>query len=129
MDAIERVLDINSCDFLVTVDGSGVGRNDAMISMLARRGEVLVHEIALQPGSAAIGHFGMVTALAVPGLPDQALAVWLTLAVLALDQLCGRQPRNPVTRRLARKVASSVGVAEITLLKEKTTACDWQLIA
>jgi len=37
VDAIERVLDINSCDFLVTVDGSGVGRNDAMISVLARR--------------------------------------------------------------------------------------------
>src|SRR5215471_5373500 len=92
VDAIERVLDINSCDFLVTVDGSGVGRNDAMISMLARRGEVLVHEIALQPGSAAIGHFGMVTALAVSGLPDQALAGWLTLAVPALDRLCGRQP-------------------------------------
>jgi len=91
----------------------------------ARR--VLAHEIALQPGSAAIGRFGMVTALAVPGLPDQAYG--LTLAVPALDRLCGRQPRNPVTRRLTRKVASSVGVAEITLLKEKTTACDWQLIA
>jgi len=38
-DVIERVLDINGCDFLVTVDGSGVGRNDATISRLARRGE------------------------------------------------------------------------------------------
>jgi len=71
----------------------------------------------------------MVTALAVPGLPDQALAGWLTLAVPALDRLCGRQPRNPVTRRLTRKVASSVGVAEITLLKEMAAASDWQLAA
>jgi hypothetical protein len=60
----------------------------------------------------------MVLALAAPGQPDQALAVWLTLAVLALDQLCGRQPRNPVTRRLARKVASSVGVAELHCSRE-----------
>ena len=68
----------------------------------------------------------MVTALAVPGLPDQAYG--LTLAVPALDRLCGRQPRNPVTRRLT-EVASSTGVAEIILLKEMAAASDWQLVA
>lgn len=118
-DTIARALDITDCDFLITVGGSGAGRNDATISALVRRGELLVHGIALQPGrSTAIARLGTVPALAVPGSPEQGLAVWLTLAVPVLDRLCRRQPRKPVTQRLARKIASSVGVAEIALLQE-----------
>lgn len=121
--SLARVLDVDGCDLLISAGGSGVGRNDATISALAARGEVLVHGIALQPGrSAAISRIGAVPVLAVPGSPDQALAVWLMLAVPALDRLCGRLPRKPVTRPLARKIASSVGLAEIALVEERDGA-------
>ena len=46
----------DACDMLVTTGGSGVGGNDAVVAALARRGEVLAHGIALQPGcTAAVG--------------------------------------------------------------------------
>jgi molybdopterin biosynthesis enzyme len=55
--------------------------------------------------------------IALPGAPDQALAVWWTLALPALDRLSARQPRQRLTLPLARKIASSVGIAEIALLE------------
>jgi molybdopterin biosynthesis enzyme len=54
-----------------------------------------------------------------PGAPDQALAAWWTLALPVLDRLSGRRPRKTVNLPLARKIASSVGIAEIVLLERK----------
>src|SRR5262249_25001389 len=64
--------------------------------------------------------------LALPGAPDQALAVWWTLVLPALDQLAGLK-NETVTRPLARKVASSVGIAEVVLLEERDGA--WMPLA
>lgn len=118
--SIAGALDTGSCDLLVTVGGSGVGRTDATIAALAERGEVVAHGIALQPGrTSAIGRIGKVPVIALPGAPDHALAAWWTLALPVLDRLSGRQPRMTVTLPLARKIASSVGIAEIVLLEHK----------
>jgi molybdopterin biosynthesis enzyme len=118
--SIAKSLDAGGCDILVTVGGSGVGRTDATIAALAARGEVVAHGIALQPGrTTAIGRIGKIPVIALPGGPDHALAAWWTLALPALDRLCGRQPRMTVTLPLARKIASSVGIAEIVLLEKK----------
>ena len=115
--AIADALDAD-CDLLVTIGGSGVGRTDAAIAALARRGEVLAHGIALQPGrTAAVGRIARIPVIALPGAPDQALAAWWTLALPVLDRLSGRLPRQPVTLPLARKIASSVGIAEIALVE------------
>jgi len=54
-----------------------------------------------------------------PGAPDQALAAWWTLALPVFDRLSGRRLRKTVNLRLARKIASSVGIAEIVLLERK----------
>jgi molybdopterin molybdotransferase len=115
--AIADVLDAD-CDLLVTIGGSGVGRTDGAIAALAKRGEVMAHGIALQPGrTSAVGKVGKTPVIALPGAPDQALAVWLALAVPALDRLAGRRPRRSVTLPLKRKIASHVGIAEIVLLE------------
>jgi molybdopterin biosynthesis enzyme len=85
---------------------------------LAGCGEVVAHGIALQPGrTAAVGRIATIPVVALPGAPDQALAVWWTLALPVLDQLSGRRPRAQLTLTLARKIASSVGIAEIVLLQ------------
>jgi molybdopterin molybdotransferase len=106
-----------ACDLLISIGGSGVGRTDATVLALAQRGEVSTHGIALQPGhTSAVGRIGKIPVLALPGAPDQALAVWWTLALPVLDRLSGRQQRAPVSLPLARKIASSVGIAEIALL-------------
>jgi molybdopterin biosynthesis enzyme len=120
---IAGLLDVGDCDLLMTVGGSGVGRGDAAMAALARRGEVLAHGIALQPGrTAGLGRVAGVSVLALPGAPDQALAVWLALALPAVERLSGRRPRKAITLPLARKIASSVGISEIALLERQDGA-------
>ncbi len=125
--AIAPALDGSGCDLLVIVGGSGVGRTDAAVLALAERGEVTAHGLALQPGrTAAIGRIGTTPVIVLPGAPDQALAVWWTLVLPALDRLTDHA-RATARRPLARKIASSVGIAEIVLLGETDGA--WMPLA
>ena len=117
--SIAEALEPGACDMLITTGGSGVGGSDAVVSALAKRGEVIAHGIALQPGrTAAVGRIGAIPVIALPGAPDQALAAWWTLALPLLDRLSGLWPRQPVTLPLQRKIASSVGITELVLLEE-----------
>ena len=116
--SIVRLLDDSDFDLIMVVGGSGVGRTDASVVALAERGEVVAHGLALQPGrTAALGRIGRTPVIVMPGAPDQALAVWWTLVLPTLDRLTGRH-RETVRRRLSRKIASSVGIAESVLLEE-----------
>jgi molybdopterin biosynthesis enzyme len=117
--SIAKVLDPAAGDLLVVIGGSGVGRSDASVVALASRGEIIAHGLALQPGrTTAIGRIAATPVIVLPGAPDQGLAAWWALALPALDRLSGRGPRRTVTRPLARKIASLVGIAEIVLLEE-----------
>jgi molybdopterin molybdotransferase len=115
--SIAKALDATACDLLVISGGSGVGRTDATVLALAQCGEVIAHGIALQPGrTSAIGRIGKTPVIAVSGSADQALAAWWTLALPVLDRLSGRQSRKITILPLARKLASSVGIADVALL-------------
>jgi molybdopterin molybdotransferase len=121
--SIATALDPAACDLLICIGGSGVGRTDATITALAQRGEVAAHGIALQPGrTSAVGRIGNIPVIALPGAADQALAAWWTLVLPALDRLSARGARKSVTLPLARKIASSVGIAEIVLLERNDGA-------
>jgi molybdopterin molybdotransferase len=118
--SIATALDDGACDLLLILGGSGVGRTDAAVTALAAHGKILAHGIALQPGrTSAVGRLGKTPVVVLPGAPDQALAAWWTLALPVLDRLAGRRPRRTVNLPLARKIASSVGIAEIVLLERK----------
>ena len=52
--------------------------------------------------------------------------MWWTIVLPVLDQLAGRQ-RKTVTLPLARKIASSVGLAEIVLLERQDE--EWMPLA
>lgn len=107
-----------SYDLLITVGGTGLGRTDATIEALTTNGAILAHGLALQPGrTAAVARIGTTPVIAAPGASDQALAVCLMLIQPALDLLTARSPRREIIRPLARKVSSSIGVAEIVLLE------------
>jgi molybdopterin biosynthesis enzyme len=126
--SIAKAIDTGACDLLLTIGGSGVGRTDATIAALAQRGKVVAHGVALQPGrTSAVGRIGKIPVIALPGAPDQALAAWWTLVLPVLDRLSGLGPRPAVTLPLARKVASSVGIAEIVLLERNHGA--WMPLA
>jgi molybdopterin biosynthesis enzyme len=117
--ALNKALDTDACDLLVTTGGTGVGRTDATIAAIARCGEVSMHGIALLPGrTAALGRIGRLPIAALPGAPDQALAVWWTIALAAFDRLAGRMRQPMQILPLRRKIASQVGLAEIALLKQ-----------
>jgi molybdopterin biosynthesis enzyme len=117
--SIARALDAQTCDLIISIGGTGVGRGDATVQALAMQGKVLAHGIALAPGrTAAIGKVGNVPVIALPGAPDQALAAWWTLALPVLDRLSARQTRPALRLPLARKIASGVGVTEIALLQK-----------
>jgi molybdopterin molybdotransferase len=121
--SIAKAIDAGGCDLIITIGGSGVGRTDATVTALAQRGEVIAHGIALQPGrTSALGRIENIPVIALPGAPDQALAAWWTLALPVLDRLSGRRPRPVITLPLARKIASSVGIAEIVLLESNDGA-------
>ena len=126
--SIANALNAKDCDLLITIGGSGVGRRDATVLALASCGEVIAHGIALQPGrTSAVGRIGKTPIVGLPGAPDQAFAAWWTLVLPALDRLAGRRPRKTLGLPLARKIASSVGLAEVVLLERKDGA--WATLA
>jgi molybdopterin biosynthesis enzyme len=126
--SIATAFEPESCDLIVTIGGTGVGRTDATIEALASRGELLAHGLALHPGrTAAIGRIGGRPVITLPGAPDQALAGWWTLVLPVLDRLSGREKRRTAKLPLARKIASSVGIAEIVLLRNVDNA--WMPLA
>jgi molybdopterin biosynthesis enzyme len=126
--SIAEALDATACDLLITIGGSGVGHTDSAIAALTQHGEVIAHGIAVQPGrSSAIGRIGNTPVIALSGAADQALGAWWALALPAVDRLSARQSRRTKTLPLARKITSSVGIAEIALLA--STDETWQPLA
>ena len=118
--SIAKTLEATACDLLITIGGSGAGYTDATVAALLQQGEVLAHGIALQPGrTSAIGRIGNTPVIALSGAAGPALGAWWALALPVLDRLSARQSRRTTTLPLARKIASSVGIAEIALLARK----------
>jgi molybdopterin molybdotransferase len=116
--SIAKAFNLERCDLIVSVGGTGVGRTDATVEALTRRSALIAHGIALQPGrTTALGTADNIPFVALAGAPDQALAAWWTLALPVLDRLSGRL-QHAKTLPLARKISSSVGIAEIALLKQ-----------
>jgi molybdopterin biosynthesis enzyme len=105
----------HTADAIIAVGGTGTGRNDASVLALARAGSVEIHGIALAPGeTAALGRVGSRPVLLLPGRLDAALAVWLVVGRRLLARLSGCSDEEPVIRaRLARKVTSTLGLAEV----------------
>jgi molybdopterin molybdotransferase len=111
------VLASESADAIVAIGGTGSGRNDTSVQTLAREGRVAVHGMALTPGeTAALGFVGPRPVLLLPGRLDAALAVWLVVGRRILERLAAAKAKESepgVVLTLARKVASTVGLAEI----------------
>ncbi len=107
----------DSADAIVAIGGTGSGRNDNSVQMLAREGRVAVHGFALAPGhTAALGFAGVRPVLLLPGRLDAALAVWLTVGRRVLDRLAAAKTvelEGAETLPLSRKVASTIGMTEL----------------
>jgi molybdopterin molybdotransferase len=113
--ALERALADQQTDLVISIGGTGVGRDDGSIAMLRRMGEVDVHGFGLAPGeSAGLGSAKGHPVLMLPARLDAALAAFLVVGDVLLRGLTGAitsEPMMPVV--LARKIVSTVGMAEV----------------
>jgi molybdopterin molybdotransferase len=108
-----------SADGFVIVGGTGTGRDDHAVTTLARIGTVGVHGVALSPGeTTAFGIANSRPALLLPGRLDAAIAAWLVIGRGMLARLRGgSDEEHGSTATLARKVASTVGITELVLVR------------
>jgi molybdopterin molybdotransferase len=116
---LDRALEkTNDADAVVIVGGSGAGGHDASVQTLARLGTVHLHGVGLVPGeTAALGSLGARPVLIIPGRLDAALAAWLVLGRHLIMRLTGAAADAGTPVRLARKIASTVGLAEVVLVR------------
>ena len=114
-DDLRTALGEATSDAVIALGGTGTGRSDASVHMLAGLGRVEMHGIALSPGeTAAFGLIATRPVLLIPGRLDAALAVWLTIGQQLLARLSGSSEGQPAgTAKLTRKVASPLGMTEI----------------
>ena len=123
---LENALNDSNADAVVTVGGTGSGARDATVRTLAAAGELHVYGIALSPGdTAAFASVGRRPVLALPGRLDAALAVWLAIGRRLLARLTAGTEEEPAAKaRLARKVASPLGLAEVVPVRLRDGAAE-----
>lgn len=112
---LEHALAQDIADVTVIIGGSGIGARDRSVSVLACLGRVIVHGIGLMPGeSSAIGVIAGRPVLIVPGRFDAGIAAWLALGRHLLRRLSAMRHGDGIGKFvLARKISSTVGVAEV----------------
>jgi molybdopterin biosynthesis enzyme len=125
---LDVALAAESADAVVAIGGTGSGRNDASAQTLARAGRLAVHGIALTPGeTAALGFVGRRPVLLLPGRLDAALSVWLVVGRRMLERLAATKANEHEPAEilpLARKVVSTVGLAEVVPVRRHAEEVD-----
>ena len=113
LEALEAAVDAcRDADVLVFSGGSSVGERDLLPDLLARRGEVLFHGVAVKPGKpTAFGRIEGKLVFGMPGYPASCLSNAYLLLVPALRRMARLPPWRPrtVSVPLARRVVSTAG--------------------
>ncbi len=120
-DAIEQAIVQNDADVILVSGGTSVGREDHAPLIVASRGELLVHGVAMRPSSPT--GFGVVEGKLVfllPGNPVSCLAAYDIFAGPAIRRMGGRSTRLPYATcklPLARKITSALGRLDYVRVK------------
>lgn len=113
LDDLERAVDeCLACDVLVFSGGSSVGDRDLILDVLARRGEVLFHGIAVKPGKpTAFGRIAGKPFFGLPGYPTSCLSNGYMLLAPALRTIARLPADRARTVRLplAQRIVSTAG--------------------
>ena len=113
---LRRTLDqaLTECDMVLISGGSSVGMKDATCRVLASRGSVLFHGIAMKPGKPTI--LGSADGKPVFGLPGHPVAAFFVSQLFVrplLDRLAGCGPRRyAVPAVLTEAVSANHGRAQ-----------------
>lgn len=116
---IEDALRNERMDAVFAIGGTGAGQRDTSVDTLARIGKLVWHGLGIAPGeSAALGVVQGRPVLLLPGRFDAALAALLIVGTALLERLTGyRTAGSRQQAKLTRKVTSTIGLAEIMLLR------------
>ena len=98
-------------DLLVFSGGSSVGRRDLIIDVIAAKGDVLFHGIAVKPGKpTAFGRIGSTLVFGMPGYPTSCLSNAYILLAPALRRIARLppQPHRSVRLPLGGRITSVV---------------------
>jgi molybdenum cofactor synthesis domain-containing protein len=99
-------------DIIVFSGGSSVGERDLVLDLIAARGEVLFHGIAVKPGKpTALGRIGGKPVLGMPGYPTSCLSngyLFLAPLLRMTARLPPHEPRT-IAARLSQRVVSTTG--------------------
>lgn len=117
--SLEEALRDERVDAVISIGGTGAGRRDASADTLARVGKLVWHGLGIAPGeSAALGAMQGRPVLLLPGRLDSALAALLIVGTVILGRLAGqRATRTAGQGKLTRKVTSTIGIADLVLLR------------
>lgn len=115
---------LQECDIVLISGGSSVGTKDATLRVIAERGDVLFHGIAMKPGKPTIlGRVGGRAVFGLPGHPVAACFVSELFVKPLLAQMMGRKIRErTIPAVLAETVSANHGRAQymgVILSEEK----------
>ena len=97
-NAISRAL--FECDVVLLSGGSSKDDRDMTARVIAGRGEVLVHGIAIAPGKPTIiGRIGGKPVFGLPGHPASAFVVFIVIVCPLLDRMLGLKKASPRTTK------------------------------
>jgi molybdopterin molybdotransferase len=100
-------------DVIVVSGGSSVGQEDLVPSILAERGELAVHGIAMRPSSpTGMGRIDSRLVFLLPGNPVSCLCAYDFFAGRAIRGLGGRKlawPYRIIRGKMTRKISSEIG--------------------
>ncbi|MGV3635498.1 MAG: molybdopterin-binding protein [Pseudorhodoplanes sp.] len=115
---LDDALQSDRADAILSIGGTGAGRNDGSVIALSRSGIVTCHGIGLSPGeTSAFGACNGRPVLLMPGRIDAVLACWVLLGNPLIKRLAGAQTKDVATQaKLMRKVTSTIGLAEVVPL-------------
>jgi putative molybdopterin biosynthesis protein len=101
------------CDLLIIIAGSSAGRDDYTAQLVGELGALAVHGVAVRPGHPVVlGAIGATPVIGAPGYPVSASLTFDIFAAPLLAELEGASltPRPVASARLARKLASAIGM-------------------
>jgi len=107
--AIDRCLDE---DVMVFSGGSSVGERDLILDVIARRGEILFHGIAVKPGKPTVfGVIGGKPVFGMPGYPTSCLSNAYMLLVPALRRMAHLPPHRmrTIEAPVSQRIVSTTG--------------------
>jgi molybdopterin molybdotransferase len=112
-DAVEAAITDPAGDLILVSGGSSVGAEDHAPMVVAERGELLVHGVAMRPSSpTGMGKVRGRLVFLLPGNPVSCLCAYDFFAGPAIRLLGGRSPDWPhrtVRARLVSKIVSAIG--------------------